>query len=123
MDMGENLVFCRLYFGEAHLLAGHLEEAHVLAERARAFAHAHQERGHEAYALRLIGDIATSAAPGERAGRRPLPRGPDLAEELGMRPLVAHLLRVSVHCMPTSASESRPTPNYRLPSQSTALWR
>jgi hypothetical protein len=55
-DMGENLVFCRLSLGEAHLLVGHLEEAYALAEQARAFAHAHQERGHEAYALHLLGE-------------------------------------------------------------------
>jgi tetratricopeptide (TPR) repeat protein len=82
---------CRLILGEAHLLAGHLEETKALAERALAHAHEHQERGHQAYALRLLGDIAT---------RRELPESDRaeahyrqalaLADELGMRPLVAH---------------------------------
>jgi tetratricopeptide (TPR) repeat protein len=90
-DMGENLVFCSLSLGEAHLLAGHLEEAHALSERALAFARAHQERGHQAYALRLLGEIAAQGDPleGERAEdhcRQAL----ILAEELCMRPLVAH---------------------------------
>jgi tetratricopeptide (TPR) repeat protein len=71
--------------------AGRLEEAHVLAEGALALTCAHQERGHQAYALRLLGKIAARREPPERdqAGdyyRQALA----LAEELGMRPLVAH---------------------------------
>jgi tetratricopeptide (TPR) repeat protein len=82
---------CRLSLSEAHLLAGRLEEAHALAEGALAHARAHQERGHQAYALRLLGEIAARREPPEcdQAGddyRQAL----TLAEELGMRPLVAH---------------------------------
>ena len=73
------------------MLAGHLEEAHALAEHALALAREHQERGHQAYALRLLGEIAARREPPEsdQAGdyyRQALA----LAEELGMRPLVAH---------------------------------
>src|SRR5439155_172673 len=50
---------CSLSLGEAQVLAGHLEEAHALAEGALTLARTHKERGHEAYALRLLGDIAT----------------------------------------------------------------
>src|SRR4029450_4548421 len=49
---------CALSLGEAQLLAGGLEEAHALAERTLAYARAHQERGHQAYALRLLREIA-----------------------------------------------------------------
>jgi tetratricopeptide (TPR) repeat protein len=82
---------CLLSLGEAQLLAGRLEEALALAERALILAREHQERGNEAYALRLLGDIAARREPPERdqAGdyyRQALA----LAEELGMRPLVAH---------------------------------
>ena len=82
---------CSLSLGEAHLLAGRLEEAHALAERSLALARKRQERGHQAYALRLLGDIAARREPpeSEQAGdhyRQALA----LAEELGMRPLVAH---------------------------------
>ena len=52
-------MLCSLSLGEAQLLAGRLEEAHTLAERALVLARAHQERGHEAYVLRLLGDIAS----------------------------------------------------------------
>jgi tetratricopeptide (TPR) repeat protein len=86
--------FCHLSLGEAHLLAGRLDEAHTLAERALALARAHQERGNEAYALHLLGEIAAQRNPpkSERAEvgyRQTLA----LAEELGMRPLVAHCHR------------------------------
>lgn len=40
------------------MLAGHLGEAHTLAERALALARGHQHRGHQAYALRLLGEMA-----------------------------------------------------------------
>ena len=93
-DMGENLVFCSLSLGEAHLLAGHLEEAHTLAERALAFAHAHQERGHQAYALHLLGDIATHRDPPENEPAEAHYRQAlALADECGMRPLQAHCHR------------------------------
>jgi class 3 adenylate cyclase/tetratricopeptide (TPR) repeat protein len=85
---------CRLSLGEAQLLAGRLEEAHALAERALALARAHQERGNEAYALRLLGDIAARREPlardqAEAHYRQALA----LADELGMRPLQAHCHR------------------------------
>ena len=59
-----------------------------------AHARAHQERGHQAYALRLLGEIAARREPPEsnQAGdyyRQALA----LAEELGMRPLQAHCHR------------------------------
>jgi tetratricopeptide (TPR) repeat protein len=85
---------CHLSLGEAQLLAGRLEEAHALAERALTLARAHQERGHEAYALRLLGDIARHRDPpqSERAEAH-YRQSLVLAEELGMRPLVAHCHR------------------------------
>ena len=73
------------------MLVGHVEEAHALAARALAHARQHQERGHEAYALRLLGDIATRSAPPEHdQATAHYQQALTLAEELGMRPLVAH---------------------------------
>jgi tetratricopeptide (TPR) repeat protein len=82
---------CHLSLGEAQVRAGCLEEAHALTDRALALAHAHQERGTQAYALRLLGDIAARRDPpkSEQAGDD-YHRAFALAEELGMRPLVAH---------------------------------
>jgi len=82
---------CRLFLGEAQMLAGRLEEGQVLAERALAHAHAHQERGNQAYALRLLGDIAARREPPEHEQAEAHYRQAlTLADELGMRPLQAH---------------------------------
>jgi tetratricopeptide (TPR) repeat protein len=82
---------CSLPLGEAQMLAGRLEDAHALAERALTLAHEHQERGHQAYALRLLGDIAARREPPEREQAEAHYRQAlALAEELGTRPLQAH---------------------------------
>src|SRR5438132_3023848 len=44
-------VLCCLSLGEAQVLAGRLKEAHARAEQTLTLARAHQERGHQAYAL------------------------------------------------------------------------
>jgi tetratricopeptide (TPR) repeat protein len=82
---------CRLSLGEAQLLADRLEAAQALAEHTLALARERQERGHEAYALRLLGEIAARQEPphveeAETCFRQALA----LAEELDMQPLVAH---------------------------------
>ena len=82
---------CRLSLSEAHLLAGCLEEAHALAEGALALARRHQERGNQAYALRLLGDIAAQREPPDLAqAEAHYQQALALAVELGMRPLQAH---------------------------------
>jgi class 3 adenylate cyclase/tetratricopeptide (TPR) repeat protein len=82
---------CRLPLGEAQMLSGCLEEAHAHAERALAHARAYQERGNEAYALRLLGDIAARREPPDVAQAEVhYQHTLALATELGMRPLQAH---------------------------------
>src|SRR5262249_11892798 len=76
---------------ETSLLAGRMDEARALAERALKVCREHKERGHEAWALRLLGDIAAQrhppvAEPAEDYYRQAMV----LAEERGMRPLLAH---------------------------------
>ncbi|HEX9870176.1 MAG TPA: tetratricopeptide repeat protein, partial [Candidatus Tectomicrobia bacterium] len=84
-------VLCRLSLGEAQMLAGRLEEAHALAERALALARTHQERGHQAYALCLLGDITARREPPESALAEAYDRQAlAMADELGIRPLQAH---------------------------------
>jgi DNA-binding winged helix-turn-helix (wHTH) protein/tetratricopeptide (TPR) repeat protein/class 3 adenylate cyclase len=83
-----------LPLGEAYLLAGHVEEAHALAKRALALFCAHQRRGHQANALRLLGEIAARREPPEVAQAEVYYcQALALAEELGMRPLQAHCHR------------------------------
>jgi predicted ATPase len=79
------------YVSEAYLLAGRMEEAVQLAERALDLARAHKERGYQAWALRLLGEIAAHQAPPEvEPAAHHYRQAMALAEELGMRPLVAH---------------------------------
>ena len=80
-----------IWLSEAYLLAGREADARAAAQRALGLARQHKERGHEAYTLRLLGEIAAREDPidigkAEDHYRRAL----TLAEELGMRPLVAH---------------------------------
>jgi tetratricopeptide (TPR) repeat protein len=90
-DTAEHQVFYTLSFGEAQVLAGRLEEAHALADRALALAREHQERGCQAYTLHLLGEIAVRRKPPESIQARDYYRQAlALAEELGMRPLQAH---------------------------------
>ena len=94
MERVDYQAFCSLSLGEAQLLAGRLEEAQALAERTLALAREHQERGNQAYALRLLGDIAARREPpeGEPAVAH-YQQALALADELGMRPLQAHCRR------------------------------
>jgi tetratricopeptide (TPR) repeat protein len=80
-----------LRLGEALLAAGRVDEARVAATRALDLARERGEQGHEAWALRLLGEIAaqpraTAADEAESHYRQ----GLALAERLDMRPLVAH---------------------------------
>ena len=75
---------------EGYLLAGRLEEASDRAGRA-ALARTHKERGNQAHALRLLGEIAAHGDPPQVAPAEDYyGQAIALAEELGMRPLQAH---------------------------------
>jgi tetratricopeptide (TPR) repeat protein len=65
MGMVRYQLLCRLPLCEAYMLAGRLEEAHALAAGAVPHARAHQERGNEAYALCLLGNIGARREPPE----------------------------------------------------------
>ena len=80
-----------VHLSETYLRAGHMHEATEVARQAVHLARDYTERGNEAYALRLLGDIAAHREPleveeAEAYYRQALA----LAEELGMRPLQAH---------------------------------
>jgi tetratricopeptide (TPR) repeat protein len=77
--------------GEVCLSAGRVPEALEQAARALDLARRHHERGHEAYALRLRAEIAARHQPAEVENAEAYYReAMALADELGMRPLVAH---------------------------------
>src|SRR5262245_11616768 len=48
------------HLGEGVLAASQLERARAVAQRALDLAQAHKERGHQAWALRLLGDVAAA---------------------------------------------------------------
>jgi tetratricopeptide (TPR) repeat protein len=77
--------------GQGYLLAGRSEDAMRLAESARELTRERKERGLEARAQWLLGEIA--AQPDGREVEKPeahYRQAMGLATELGMRPLVAH---------------------------------
>jgi class 3 adenylate cyclase/tetratricopeptide (TPR) repeat protein len=80
-----------VHAAEACLAADRASDAPRYADRALALARERGERGHEAYALRVLGEITALRHPDET---EPAAAHYDaaiaLATELGMRPLVAH---------------------------------
>ena len=75
----------------AHLVAGHHALAESKAAHALFLAQKSNARGHQAWTLRLLGDICLATEPlnGEAAEAN-FNGALDLATKLGMRPLAAH---------------------------------
>ena len=77
--------------GEANLLAGEVDAARALAAEALALSRQRRERGFEAWALRLGGEIALHGGMADvDKGTGAYVEAIALADDLGMRPLVAH---------------------------------
>jgi tetratricopeptide (TPR) repeat protein len=73
------------------LLASRIEEAGTVSERALDFSRKYKERANEAWALRLLGEIAVHRGPHfAKEAQTRFDQALTLANELGMRPLVAH---------------------------------
>ncbi len=76
--------------GEAYLLAGRPGDARGSAAGALTLAREHGERGHEAWALKLEGEIALRGGAGQLdVARAQVGAGLALSTDLDMRPLVA----------------------------------
>jgi tetratricopeptide (TPR) repeat protein len=79
------------YLGEARLLSGHCDAALAVTQRALDLARRQRERGNEAWVLRLLGEIPAQADPPDlTAAQEHYGQALARADELGMRPLVAH---------------------------------
>jgi tetratricopeptide (TPR) repeat protein len=79
------------FLANTYLLAGRHDDALATAQDTLKLARRYRERGPEAWALYLIAVSMAQAQPGERSEIRDnYLAAQDLAEELGMRPLVAH---------------------------------
>jgi predicted ATPase len=84
--------FILIHLAEAYILADRLEDALKCAGRALTSTRDTGHRGYEAQALELLGEVAARRDPPDHAeGHYRDALG--LAEELGMRPLVAHCHR------------------------------
>jgi DNA-binding NtrC family response regulator/tetratricopeptide (TPR) repeat protein len=80
-----------VHLGEACLLAGRLPDARACADRGVTLARERGERGHEAWALRLLGEVASHPDRFDMATAEGHYRAAmALADALGMRPLAAH---------------------------------
>jgi class 3 adenylate cyclase/tetratricopeptide (TPR) repeat protein len=90
-SMGVGRAMQLAWLGEAYLLEGRFDDALERAQQAVSLAQRHRERGHEAWGLRLLGEIVSRRDPSavETAGGY-YQAALGLASELGMRPLVAH---------------------------------
>ena len=89
LGIGIGFYFC--WLSEAYLRAGRHDDAIEVGQRALDRARKSKERGHEAWALRLVGEICGQAAvPEVEKAEEHHRRAITLAEALGMRPLVAH---------------------------------
>jgi tetratricopeptide (TPR) repeat protein len=89
--MGLGLAVRMSRLAEAYLLAGRVDEALKRARSAVELSKKHQERANEALALRVLAEITALGNPVDTASAgKPYADSLALAEELGMRPLVAH---------------------------------
>jgi tetratricopeptide (TPR) repeat protein len=80
-----------VHLGEAFLLASRREDALTQAKRCLTLARERGHRGSEAWALRLIGEIAShDGRPEVATAEGHYDAAMALATELGMRPLVSH---------------------------------
>ena len=97
-----------VWLSEAYLRADRLHDALLMAQRALDHARARKERGHQAYALRLLGDIAVHPDPPDvKQAEIHYQQALILANELGMRPLQAHCHRLWSAIIPSACLWTR----------------
>ena len=83
-----------VWLSEAYLRLGRLDEALAVAERGLEVCRTHAQQGEQAWAWRLLGEIAAHrASPDIVEAAAHYRQARALAEELGMRPLQAHCHR------------------------------
>jgi tetratricopeptide (TPR) repeat protein len=91
MGFGASQPIFLICLGETYALADRLDDALALAERALSFTRERGQRGYESWTLRLLGEIASHRDPPDVATAESHYRQAlALADNLGMRPLLAH---------------------------------
>jgi len=90
LGLGANHSLWMTYLGEAYLRAGRRAEALTSARRALALSQQRKERGFEAWAMRLLGEIAADGGDADLDGAASrYQQALAISEERGMRPLTA----------------------------------
>jgi tetratricopeptide (TPR) repeat protein len=90
------LALSMTWLAEGYLCASRFTDACACAEKALDLSRTHKERGHEALALKLLGDIAWQSAANSKSGNDSgasenfYRQAAALADSLGMAPLRAH---------------------------------
>jgi class 3 adenylate cyclase/tetratricopeptide (TPR) repeat protein len=80
-----------VWLSEGYLLCGRLDEANAVANRALDLSRNHKERGHEAWALKMLGDIAIHReSPQTEQAEVYYRQASAVSDALGMQPLRAH---------------------------------
>jgi len=84
------LALWTVHLGEGLLLAGFPDRARAAGEAGLGLATAHRERGHQGWALRLLGEVAERQEPPDLARAETCyGQALEIARERGMRPLMA----------------------------------
>src|SRR5215467_3845229 len=92
MQLGANNALRLVWLGRVHILAGNADVARRLGLRALEMARRRRERGHEAYALQLLGEVTRQAPYQDDEQAAEYTRAAvALAESLSMRTLAAAL--------------------------------
>ena len=78
------------WLGEAQANAGRLQEARDNAQRALELARSYGQKGHEGWALRLLGDISCDASSGNGLAAGFYKEAMAIADDTGLHPLLAH---------------------------------
>ena len=82
------------WLGEGYVVAGRVGEARALGQQALKMARSRKQQGHQAYALRLLGELAASGEPRQvTQAATHYRQALALAEARGLRPLQAHCYR------------------------------
>ena len=90
-SMGVGRAMQLAWLGEAYLLEGRVDDALERTQQAVSLAQRHQERSHEAWSLRLLGEVVSRPDhPDVKKTEGYYRDALALAAELGMRPLMAH---------------------------------
>jgi len=91
LDVKAYLALWTLHWAEGLMAAGEDERAREMARHALDLAASHKERGHQAWAWRLLGDLASRrGAPALAEAEEHYREALGIAEELRMQPVVAH---------------------------------